>query len=144
MKLPRLSYGEIRAGAQSLYWLFRVKKRMNSGDFQELLFWAKKKVSQQTKPSVKALELSRLCRILESAADHLTPDFNCLPRAIAGFIICRREGYQVNIRIGTRRVHPMAPFEAHAWIEHNSRVILGELPGMEYFTPFPSLDGPVS
>jgi len=53
-----------------------------------------------------------------------TPRATCLVRALAGQILLSQYGYDSNIKIGVSR--DKGEFEAHAWLEHDGGVILGE------------------
>lgn len=53
-----------------------------------------------------------------------TPRSTCLVRALAGQILLSQYGYDSNIKIGVSK--DKGEFEAHAWLEHDGGVILGE------------------
>ncbi|MDP3484742.1 MAG: lasso peptide biosynthesis B2 protein [Methanobacteriaceae archaeon] len=53
-----------------------------------------------------------------------TPRATCLVRALAGQILLSQYGYDSNIKIGVSR--DKGEFEAHAWLEQDGGVILGE------------------
>jgi Transglutaminase-like superfamily len=53
----------------------------------------------------------------------------CLGRALVVHTMLRRHGHAAVLRIGVRR-DGAAPFEAHAWVECNGAVVIGELPEM--------------
>lgn len=82
-----------------------------------------------------AQDLARAVR----RASRLVPKANCLPQALAGQILLGRAGYETEVRIGIRQT-PARGFEAHAWLEHDGRILLGDLPDMAHFTPLPALE----
>lgn len=49
-----------------------------------------------------------LARLLDSR-----PRPDCLPRALAAFVVLRRSGVDASLRVGARKY----PFAAHAWVE---------------------------
>ena len=53
-----------------------------------------------------------------------TPRSTCLVRALSGQILLSQYGYDSNIKIGVAR--DKGEFEAHAWLEQDGGVILGE------------------
>jgi hypothetical protein len=53
----------------------------------------------------------------------------CLGRALVVHTMLRRHGHAAILRIGVRR-DGAASFEAHAWVECNGVVVIGELPEM--------------
>lgn len=72
-------------------------------------------------------------------AGRAVPKANCLPQALAGQILLGRAGHESEMRIGVR-LDAARGVEAHAWLEHQGEVVLGELPDMARFSPMPSLD----
>lgn len=58
------------------------------------------------------------------AAEYV-PGSTCLVQAMAGSVLCRRAGIAADVRIGVGR-DPGRGFEAHAWLESNDRILLGE------------------
>jgi hypothetical protein len=72
-------------------------------------------------------------------AGRVIPKANCLPQALAGQILLGRGGHESEVRIGVCQ-DPERGFEAHAWLEHQGEVVLGELPDMARFSPMPSLE----
>lgn len=53
-----------------------------------------------------------------------TPNATCLTRALAANILLARYNYPSNIKIGVSKNE--GEFEAHAWLEADDRIILGE------------------
>jgi hypothetical protein len=54
-------------------------------------------------------------------------------RAVAAQWLLARHGHPACLRIGVRP-RAAAPFEAHAWLEHEGRVIIGDI-GLAEFRP---------
>ncbi|HZS33220.1 MAG TPA: lasso peptide biosynthesis B2 protein [Methylomirabilota bacterium] len=73
-----------------------------------------------------------------TAADRFVPRSTCLVRALAGQILLARCGHASELRLGV--AGGGAAFEAHAWLEHDGRVLLGG-PVEGRYTPLPSLHG---
>jgi hypothetical protein len=59
------------------------------------------------------------------------PNSTCLVKALAASKLLARHGYKSTLHIGVKRTDEV--FEAHAWVEHDGRPIIGsgEAP---YFT----------
>jgi len=60
----------------------------------------------------------------------------CLPRALTAHALLARRGIQTNIRIGVTRT-PGSPLEAHAWVERDGAVVMGELLNLSRFVQMP-------
>lgn len=76
----------------------------------------------------------RIARMVAAAAG-LVPRATCLTQALAAQILLVRRGHDAMLRIGVARDRSGA-FTAHAWIEQEGRVIVGER-GYREFTPLP-------
>jgi len=70
------------------------------------------------------------------AAAPFVPSSTCLVRALAARRLFARYGYPATLRIGVARPAESA-FAAHAWLEHEGRVLPGTTSGP--FTPILSL-----
>lgn len=67
-----------------------------------------------------------IARAVHRAARVCRP--SCLTRALTIGRLLSREGLEARLTIG---VSP-APFAAHAWLEHGTRVLAGDAPGRGY------------
>ena len=81
------------------------------------------------------LPLARIVWSVEVTSRYV-PRATCLTQAIAAQTLLARRGYRSQLRIGVARDRDGA-FIAHAWIEHEGRIVLGEREG-QTFTPLPS------
>ena len=64
----------------------------------------------------------------------------CLPQALAAHTLLARRGLASELRIGVTRTSG-SPLEAHAWIEDESGILIGNLPNLAHFKPFTNLNG---
>lgn len=64
---------------------------------------------------------------------------NCLPQALVGYVLLRRRGFEVQLKIGVLKTQDDELF-AHAWLEREGQVILGDLRNLREFTSFPSME----
>ena len=76
-----------------------------------------------------------LCAAVRRCAGRLMPRYTCLPQALAGYVLCRRRGYPVRLRLGVLR-RTEGELLAHAWLEYRGDVVLGDLPRLGEFTAF--------
>jgi hypothetical protein len=65
------------------------------------------------------------------------PQASCLTQALALESWLAEHGVDTDVRIGVAR-RADGSFEAHAWVEHEGRVLIGALPDMERFSVLPS------
>ncbi len=72
-----------------------------------------------------------------ASAARFVPRATCLTQALVTERLLRQAGYAPTLRIGVARPRPDA-FEAHAWVEHDGRIVIGEVDDMQRFTLVPS------
>lgn len=63
---------------------------------------------------------------IESAATHLPFELLCLPRALAAKYLLRKVP-SLTLEIGVE-INASKAFEAHAWVEKNGTIIIGDWP----------------
>ena len=64
------------------------------------------------------------------------PKASCLTQAVALESLLADAGMRAEVRIGVARGAD-GSFEAHAWVEHDGRVLIGGVPDMERFSVRP-------
>lgn len=74
------------------------------------------------------------------AADRLVPRTTCLVRALAAHVLLARHGHASELRLGVAGGSGRA-FEAHAWLEHDGRVLIGG-PVEARYVALPALGAP--
>jgi len=120
--------------------LLRVRLRILLTSFPRVIAW----VRRQTPAVAEDRRISdpeRLSWMIESTGYAFPRLYKCLPRALAGFILIRSCGWEVTLKIGARRRRPDLPMEAHAWLEREGEILIGELFGMEKFAVFETFEG---
>ncbi len=70
---------------------------------------------------------------VESVGRFTPESINCLPRALALQRMLLRRGEQGTIRFGVKRGE--TGVLAHAWLVHADKVVMGQLPDLDSFTP---------
>ncbi|MBI9098772.1 MAG: lasso peptide biosynthesis B2 protein [Spirochaetaceae bacterium] len=113
-----------------------MKRKVFKEVLEQIKLW-----SPKVTHSVKSPEPERISWIIEHCGDALTSSSTCLLRALTGFIIFRKQGFDVTLQIGMRRIIQKAPMEAHAWLEIDGKIIMGYLQGMNKFIPFETIKG---
>jgi hypothetical protein len=74
---------------------------------------------------------------VESAGRRLPWASTCLTQALAAQVLLARAGYRSTLKIGVARGAEGA-FKAHAWLEHQGRVVIGDL-DLGQYTLMPDL-----
>ena len=73
---------------------------------------------------------------LVTAAACYIPRATCLTQALVADAILRRFGYAPELKIGVGRGDANR-FQAHAWVELDGHVVIGNLPTLAEYTPLP-------
>ncbi|WP_089129886.1 lasso peptide biosynthesis B2 protein [Tolypothrix sp. NIES-4075] len=75
-----------------------------------------------------------------NAASRYMPGVMCLARALTTQVMMGRYGHSGQLRIGVAKTE-RGKLEAHAWVEYQGRVAIGNLQDLSRFIPLPSLEG---
>ena len=84
-------------------------------------------------------DVQRTIWAVNLSSHYLLRERPCLTRALVARMLLSRQGYHTTLRIG---VAPSAnrSLEAHAWLERNGEVVVGNLYDLGRFTPLPPLE----
>lgn len=74
-----------------------------------------------------------------SVASNYVPKATCLIQALAAQTLLKRGGCSAHLRLGVGR-NEKGQFQAHAWLENDGRVIIGDSE-LECYQPLPAWDG---
>jgi hypothetical protein len=75
-----------------------------------------------------------------NAVSPYVPGVKCLARALATQVLMNRHSLACEFRIGVAKAEG-GKLEAHAWIEYQGLVVIGNLQDLSRFMPLPSLEG---
>lgn len=81
--------------------------------------------------------IARITRIV-TRVSRVVPAATCLTQALAAQVLLARRGYVVQLRIGVC-TNADGTLAAHAWIEHQGQVVIGDLADLARFMPLPPL-----
>lgn len=84
-------------------------------------------------------EMYSIVRSIERLSPNLAHfRITCLPQALVGYLLLRRKGFDVQLKIGVRKLFPDALI-AHAWLEYENQVVLGRIDNLGEFVALPAL-----
>lgn len=86
---------------------------------------------QAADEAATARRVSDVARAVRRASRAI-PAASCLTQALAARAMLGRRGVTCALCFGVAK-HDDGTLEAHAWVEHDGRVVLGRLPNMERF-----------
>lgn len=94
-----------------------------------------------TQPSAKKTDTVRkIVWAVEVSSRYMPGSVKCLARALTTQVLLNWHGYTPDLKIGVAK-SAEGRLEAHAWIEYQDRVIIGNLRDLARFIPLPSIEG---
>ncbi|HKJ60203.1 MAG TPA: lasso peptide biosynthesis B2 protein, partial [Halobacteriales archaeon] len=90
-------------------------------------------------PSRPVPDPDRVARAVRAAGRGLPLAPACLGSAIVGHAMLDANGHPSDIRIGVTKADP-DELEAHAWVERDGHVLVGDLPDLSRYRPL-AVDG---
>ena len=125
--------------ANAAFWLMAVKVGLYLLPFNRLRGWMAHPGQLYEKPTTFE-EMRATLLAIGRISQFLAPlRINCLPQALVGHRLLRQQGFDVQLKIGVAR-NPGDRLAAHAWLEYQGRVILGDLRNLSEYIAFPSLE----
>jgi transglutaminase superfamily protein len=73
-------------------------------------------------------------------ASRYVPTATCLTEALATKLMLIRNGHKATVRLGVSR-NQNGQFQAHAWVESDGLIVIGDSQELFRFTRLPSLEG---
>ncbi|GAC1355309.1 MAG: hypothetical protein NVSMB42_13590 [Herpetosiphon sp.] len=73
-----------------------------------------------------------------TAVSRYVPSATCLTQALAAHILVKHDGFPALLRIGVAKTST-GHFQAHAWLESEGRIVVGQLANLTDFTILPPL-----
>jgi hypothetical protein len=88
-----------------------------------------------TRSSDRGADIRPILWALDVASQYV-PKATCLTRALALQVFLHRRGQASRLHIGVAKSQAHI-LEAHAWVEYQGRVVLGDSPDLSRYTPLP-------
>lgn len=119
-------------------WLLGVKVGLCILPFYRLCGWLNRNDHLNGRQA-DVQEIFLILQAIERISQLLAPlRMNCLPQALVGYKLLRQNKFDVKLKIGVMK-NPGGHLVAHAWLEYQGEVILGNLQCLGQFVPFSSL-----
>lgn len=125
--------GEARAidVARAILAHRRVQRAVQRQPLSEIVAAINKRTAGRVDETIaESAELRRLAAAFACSALFLRKQNNCLPRALAVRLLCRKNQVPAII-FGIR----LEPFSAHCWAQWQDAVVVGDLEVVQLFTP---------
>jgi hypothetical protein len=134
-KLVTLSPKQRRVLASALFWMTVVRVGLRIMSFHQMRRWLPNREAQVAQ-GVDQLcpPIDQIRWAVQASSRYLPGEVKCLPRALTAQVLLRRYGYPCELRIGVTGPS-QAAFEAHAWVESQGQIVVGDLPNLQRFVP---------
>ncbi|WP_321422022.1 lasso peptide biosynthesis B2 protein [uncultured Methanobacterium sp.] len=119
----KLSLQDKIIALKSIYWVFVIRVMIWVFPFNYVQKRVQNIVYGTQTLENRPISISRLRTMIVVVARYV-PRATCLVQALAGHILFSKYGYGTSIKIGVLTEN--GEFEAHAWVEHDNLVVLGE------------------
>ena len=95
-----------------------------------------------TNTSTRPADLTEIQKIVRSVDffSRFHPFASCLTRSLSALLLIKFNGEHAILKIGVAKDEDKS-FKAHAWLESNGRIIIGELPSKSQYTVLDSFSG---
>lgn len=90
--------------------------------------------------SVSSIAVEQVVWAVEVVSRYAFGGVKCLARALTVRVLLAQQSDVTQLRIGVLK-NVEGKLEAHAWVEHQGRVVIGGLQNLSDFTTLPALDG---
>jgi hypothetical protein len=121
---------------QALCWISAVHVALRIFRFGPVWRWVSAR--SPLAAAADSAPVERTIWAVETAGNYLLPEKPCLTKALVGQMFLNRMGYETTLRIGVKREADQ-PLQAHAWLEHDQQIVIGNLRDIASFEPFPPL-----
>ena len=137
VKFLRLSFIEKRLLFKSAFLLVAFKMGLSLFSFKTLLGYLdgikqKKKLKDAVNPSEE-----KIVWTIDVVSRYILFT-TCLNKALTAQVLLKRYGYLSNLHIGVVK-NDKGKLNAHAWVESNGKIIIGDLKDLSRYTALPSL-----
>jgi hypothetical protein len=138
VKFLRLPFIEKYLLLKSAFLLLAFRAGLSLFSFKSLLNYLegikqhKSKLKDKSNPSEE-----KIVWIIDVASRYV-PYTTCLSKALSAQVLLKRYGHFSSLRIGVVK-NEKGELDAHAWVESQGRIIIGDLEDLSRYTAFPSL-----
>jgi hypothetical protein len=137
-KVRALSPAERNLFRRAVWCLWLVQIRLKLQPFASVRRWEQRASGRafDINATARGFSLDRLAQVLRLAGRALPFSGRCLPRALMAQIMLKRLGHEPELKIGVAREG--RTLDAHAWVECEGRVIVGDAE-LERYSVLPPL-----
>ena len=138
-KFLALPWQEKRLYLSATLWLLAAKAGLYLLSFEHLQHLVTR-LGEPNGRRATVQDMQMIVLAIQRIGRFLSPlQINCLPQALVGYMMLHRRGFAgIEIKIGVCKDFQQK-LAAHAWLEYEGRVLIGDLHNLEEFRPFSSV-----
>jgi hypothetical protein len=140
LRLLRLSRSDCLLLIKTFIWLGLIRLGLWILPFKVLLEYLSKASQPDYTTSNSSIKLHKIIWAVDVNSRYMPGYTKCLARALTTQVLLTQQGYASDLRIGVAK-HESGHLQAHAWIEYQGTVVIGNLEDLSRFSPLPSFKG---
>jgi hypothetical protein len=137
-KVRRYSRADWRLLAEAALLVGATRLELSILPFKVVLRRAGRAGQRWRSASVDPVSAERVAWAV-SRVSRFVPGASCLTQALATRVLLSRRGFEGRLRVGVAKADN-GKLEAHAWIERDGVILIGDQPGLRRFVELPTLD----
>src|SRR5882762_9274769 len=139
-RLRRLTRGDRSLLLKAALWLGVTRLALRALPLPVVRRWLAHAARSPQRPPAPRPSQERIVWAV-ATAQRIVPRTTCLPQALVAHALLARHGYAAELRIGVLKPG-LDRLLAHAWVECDGRVVVGDLSDLSRYTSLPPLPGP--
>jgi hypothetical protein len=140
-KFLQLPFAQQRLLLNAVFWVVLVRVSLRLMSFEQARRWLANFSGAASDTSLQ--EVERLLWAVRAASRNVLGSGPCLTQALVAQAFLQRRGLTTLLRIGVAKDNA-GNLQAHAWLEQDGKVIIGELSDLSRYTLLPPLKSPVA
>lgn len=134
----RLSGLEKKLFFKSFFLMLFIRFSFYFFSFKSIYQFLKNRKLRNNKVQEKSGEYKIILESIQKAGRYI-PGCTCLIKALAAQYLLREQGYDSQLQIGVLKDQQQS-LKAHAWLEMDGKVVIGENGGLSHYATFSSIE----
>jgi len=140
-KLLKLTRGNHRLLIKTFLLLASIRIGLHLLSFKVLMRMIRKACQTDFQSVVAAPSpVENIAQAVDGISRYMPGKTKCLARALTAKVLLHQQGYVPKLQIGVAK-SDHGSLEAHAWIEYEGQIVIGNLRDLSRFIPLPSVEG---
>ena len=138
-KFRRLNRADQRLLLETVFLVWAVRLGLWLLPFRTVASLLRRIVPATPRPKEEIQDFIDHATRIITVASRLAPRATCLTQALTAQVLVSRHGYEARLYIGVAKDRE-GRLEAHAWVESDGRIVVGDCVDLSHFTALPPLN----